>query len=201
MKPADVFVNVPFDSGYERNFLALVAGLVALGRTPRCVLELPASTNRLRRIVDLIKQCPVSFHDVSRVTSTRTPQGLAPRFNMPFELGLAVARSREGGGSHRFFVLEARRYRLQSTLSDMNGSDPLIHHDRPHDVLRCVLDALGVARKRQPTLADLRELYSRLEVWLSQEKRAGRISGAFGAHNFRTVVAAATRTAQDMGLI
>ena len=39
--PRDVFLNVPFDKAYERQFVALIAALVAIGRTPRCVLELP----------------------------------------------------------------------------------------------------------------------------------------------------------------
>jgi len=39
--PRDVYLNVPFDKAYERQFVALIAALVAIGRTPRCVLELP----------------------------------------------------------------------------------------------------------------------------------------------------------------
>jgi len=45
---------------------------------------------RLDRIFDLIKSCRYSFHDLSRVELD--VRGLAsPRFNLPFELGLAVA--------------------------------------------------------------------------------------------------------------
>jgi len=38
-----VFLNVPFDQAYEPIFVALITSLVALGRNPRCVLEIPES--------------------------------------------------------------------------------------------------------------------------------------------------------------
>jgi hypothetical protein len=43
---------------------------------------------------------------------------------MPFELGLAV----EAGHRqvHQWFVLDARPYRLQRSLSDLNSTDPPI---------------------------------------------------------------------------
>ena len=84
----DVFVNCPFDDEYESLYVALIAGLCGLGLTPRCVLEIPGGArNRLDRIFGLIHECGSSVHDLSRTTGRR---GL-PRFNMPFELGLAVS--------------------------------------------------------------------------------------------------------------
>jgi len=49
---------------------------------------------------------------------------------MPFELGLAVALSLSESRRqrHGFVLLESKRFRLQRSLSDMNGYDPLIHH-------------------------------------------------------------------------
>ena len=90
VSPSDVFVNVPFDSQHETLFLALIAGLVALGLNPRCVLEVPPSTDRLRRLYNLVRACPFSIHDLSRVQLSSRPFRV-PRFNMPFELGLAAA--------------------------------------------------------------------------------------------------------------
>src|SRR2546422_5167170 len=100
-----VFLNVPFDEDYEPLFVALISTLVALGRIPRCVLELPETgQGRLTRILQLLRSCRVSIHDLSRV-------GLPVRFNMPFELGIAVAISRLSG-QHQFIMLEARHHRL-----------------------------------------------------------------------------------------
>jgi hypothetical protein len=132
----DVFLNVPFDKAYEPLFVSLLAALVALGRTPRCVLELPETGDgRLNRILRLIRSCPVSIHDLSRV-------GVPVRFNMPFELGIAVAVSRVDRG-HRFVILEKERYRLQKTLSDVNGFDPGIHGATRTGIISCVLSHLG----------------------------------------------------------
>jgi hypothetical protein len=58
VSPSDVFINLPFDLRHERLFLALIAGLVALGLNPRCVLEVPPSTDRLRRLYSLVRACP-----------------------------------------------------------------------------------------------------------------------------------------------
>jgi len=85
-----VFLNCPFDSKYENLYLALIAGAAALGLKPRCVLEIPTTAARLTRLVDLISQCDYSIHDLSRVQLSG-PAPRCPRFNMPFELGLAVA--------------------------------------------------------------------------------------------------------------
>ena len=131
-----VFLNVPFDAAYERPFIALIAALVLIGRKPRCVLELPEQgEGRLSRLLDLIWLCPVSIHDLSRV-------GQPARFNMPFELGLAVALTRLRK-SRKFVMLEAERFRLQKTLSDLNGFDPGIHAGTVQGTISCVLSHLG----------------------------------------------------------
>ncbi len=63
----DVFCNFPFDSQYEQLYLALVASLVCTGQTPRTVLEIPPSTGRLDRLLDLISECSYSLPDISRL--------------------------------------------------------------------------------------------------------------------------------------
>ncbi len=116
----DVFINAPFDAKYERQFLALVAGIVGLGLNPRSVLELPASHDRLTRLLELIRQCPYSIHDLSRVEVSRDKTFRVPRFNMPFELGLAVGVALDQGG-HEWQLLEAvsrTRSSVRATKSD-----------------------------------------------------------------------------------
>ena len=52
----------------------------------------PADPESLERLFELIERCAFSVHDLSRVElSLHRPR--VPRFNMPFELGLA-SRSR-----------------------------------------------------------------------------------------------------------
>ena len=63
-----VFINAPFDDAYEALFITLVGTLVFLGQEPHCVLEVPEKGDgRLARIVDLMRACRLSFHDLSRV--------------------------------------------------------------------------------------------------------------------------------------
>ena len=94
-----------------------------LGLRPRCVLEIPTQEDRLRRIFKLIQSCGSSIHDLSRVELS---DGY-PRFNMPFEAGLGVACGQIAGKRHRWFLLEKETYRLQRTLSDLNGFEVFTH--------------------------------------------------------------------------
>jgi hypothetical protein len=132
-----VFINIPYEKSYERIFVATVASLISIGKTPRCTLEIPETgEGRLKRILDLIKSCYASIHELSRV-------GQPVRFNMPFELGLACAISRSGEGTHTFILFEKKPYRLDKTLSDIKGYDPYIHNGNMKGAVYCVLDSLG----------------------------------------------------------
>lgn len=136
----NVFLNVPFDIRYSSIFTTLIGALTVLGYEPHCVLEVPSGgRNRLDRIYDLIESCGASIHDLSRVTLSGPLR--VPRFNMPFELGVAYALTRKQ--PHQFFVFEAQAYRLQASLSDLNGHDPHIHGGTQDGVLRCVLDCFA----------------------------------------------------------
>jgi hypothetical protein len=114
--PSDVFINVPFDAEYENTFLALIASLVGLGLNPRCVLEVPPAIDRLRRLYSLIRSCPFSLHDLSRVQVGRTGPFRVPRFNMPFELGLAAAVALDND-QHQWRVLPAASCQLPAANS------------------------------------------------------------------------------------
>jgi hypothetical protein len=188
-----VFLNVPFDADYEPLFVGLIASLVAIGRKPRCVLELPEQgQGRLFRLFNLIWVCPVSIHDLSRV---KPP----PRFNMPFELGLAVAFFRLGK-KRQFVMLEEKKFRLQRTLSDLNGYDPGIHGDTIKGVIGCVLSHLG-----RPTGNPLPLQVKRLfhEVWKSVpllKRNYGRKS-IFARPIFADLILVASKFAEAEGLI
>lgn len=195
----DVFLNVPFDRRYERPFVALVAGLTGIGRRPRCVLEIADSgQGRLTRIIDLIRECPSSIHDLCRIGVSPTAPRV-PRFNMPFELGLACATARLTN-SHRFFVLEERAYRIQKSLSDLNGHDPHIHGGTVDGVLNGVLGFFG-SSAGDPTFAKLRRLHDL--VWeRAVEIRDGHgVETLFSPAVFRQTVLMATSIARNKGLI
>jgi hypothetical protein len=74
---------------------------------------------------------------------------------MPFELGLAVALEKLAGQTHRWFVFEEVAHRLTKSLSDLNGTDPLVHHGNPEAILRALSNAL-YRNAKSPTFVELR---------------------------------------------
>jgi hypothetical protein len=195
--PKSVFLNVPFDQEYGPLFLALIAGLAALGRKPRCVLEVPSGgRNRLERIFGLIASCGASIHDLSRVTLSDHLD--VPRFNMPFELGIAYSISQMK--PHSFFVLEEKAFRLQASLSDLSGHDPYIHDGSPSGVLRCVLDCFG-APSEAPRLPVLEVLARRLTQTALRLQKEQRTPSLFHPYLFRRITLAAFELARHRGLI
>ena len=133
-----MFLNVPFDDEYEPLYVALVAGVTAFGGTPRAVLEIPPQRDRLTRLRAIISECDASIHDLSRVETSGQPP--VPRFNMPFELGLAIGIL---GVDHNWFVFERVPYQLSRSLSDIAGYDGPIHHGTAEGILRAVADTMG----------------------------------------------------------
>jgi hypothetical protein len=190
-----VFPNIPYDAKFERLYLAFIAGLTGLGLDPRCVLEIPPQArawNRLDRIVRLLRSCEASIHDLSRVELSRKPPR-CPRFNMPFELGLAVGLSLSSS-THRWFVFEAQAHRLQKSLSDLNGFDPFVHEGTPESVMRALTNAF-VANGSLPAVDDLMELYRAVrKVALAMKRRDGT-KALFGARHFRELVVASREIA------
>jgi hypothetical protein len=192
-----VFLNVPFDKEYSPLFLALIAGLTALGRSPRCVLEVPSGgLNRLDRIFGLVANCGASIHDLSRVTLSGDLN--LPRFNMPFELGMAYALSKVG--PHSFFLLEEQPYRLQISLSDLNGHDPQIHDGTQSGVLRCVLNCFGTP-SGVPDIATLETLTRRLTQLSSKLQRQVKAADVFHPFLFRRIALTAAELAKRQSLI
>jgi hypothetical protein len=186
------FLNVPYDRRYERLYLAFIAGLSAFGLAPRATIELAGSQRRLDRIVRLLRSCRYSFHDLSRVSLDRNPPA-TPRFNMPFELGLAVTTSRDR--PHDWFVFEERRHRLMKSLSDLNGTDPHIHDGEPEGVLRALTNAL-VRRRHRPTVAELSAVYRDVRRSARVVRRDLRTQSLFEARSFDELVMAGRISAE-----
>jgi hypothetical protein len=166
-----VFLNIPYDDRFRRLYLAYITGLIHLGLDPRATIEIPGGRNRLDKILDLIRSCRYSIHDLSRVELDRKPPFSTPRFNMPFELGLAVAsakldtRQQDNAAqlphslarawfgpeaapynhgetpAHDWFVFETKHRRVAKSLSDLSGMDPNIHHGTVEGVMRELCNA------------------------------------------------------------
>ena len=135
------------------------------------------------RIIRLLRSCRYSLHDLSRVSLDRNPPP-TPRFNMPFELGLAVNPS---GTRHEWFVFEEQRHRLGKSLSDLNGTDPHIHDGRPEGVLRALTNAL-VRRRHRPTSGELSAVYQDVRRSARAIRRDLRTGSLFEARSFDELV-------------
>lgn len=196
--PEAVFLNIPYDHAYEGKFVTLVAGLVGLGRKPRCVLEIPdGGQGRLARIVRLIRRCSASINDVSRVQVSGPLR--VPRFNMPFELGLACAVAKLAG-SHRYFVFEEVSHRIEHSLNDLNGHDPQIHQGTQVGILNALLNCFAT-RGATPSLDELHRLARRVRRASNQLKHRQRAKTMFTPVMFRLTVGVAAEVSREMGLI
>jgi hypothetical protein len=191
--PKGVFINAPFDERYEPLFITLIGTLVFLGQEPHCVLEVrEKGEGRLARILGLIRACRISIHDLSRV-------GTPVRFNMPFELGIACALKLLHPLEYEVFVLDATAYRLDRTLSDYKGRDPLIHHGTSDGLLGCLFDAF--ISTNAPSPGEVRRALHVLDRIAASLKREVKSDTLFRASLFHSLVMAATDVAIDFDFI
>ena len=158
--PNAVFLNIPYDSGFRRLYLAYIVGLTQLGLQPYATLGIPGGARRLDRILALIQSCRYSIHDLSRVQLDRTPPS-TPRFNMPCELGLTITWQILNPSRHTWFVFESHHRRLQKSLSDLDGSDPNIHGGTVEGVMRELCNAF-IRRGAAPSVPHMMHNYRQM---------------------------------------
>jgi hypothetical protein len=193
--PKSAFINIPYDDRFQDLYLAFIAGLTSFGLDPRATLEVPGGTRRLDRIFELITSCQYSFHDLSRVQlDRRRPQ--VPRFNMPFELGLVLGWLKTSRRSnHTWFVFESVRRRASKSLSDLDGTDPYIHDERPRGVFRELGNAL-VRSADQPTVQQMTTVYRNIKTASPLIVKNAGAKSLFEARVFRQLVVVARKYAE-----
>lgn len=133
-----VFINCPFDADFAKIFHAIVFAVHDLGFQARHSLMDNGTAIRLTRIANEIRNCKYSIHDLSRVESSGVLK--LPRFNMPFEAGIAYAEHAfaKAARPHHLLLLDSKPYQYQASLSDAAGLDPKIHSGQPEDAIRAV---------------------------------------------------------------
>ena len=140
----NVFINCPFDASYKSLFDATVFAVFDCGFVARCALEEDdGSQIRVQKIFDIISQCRLSIHDLSRVEIDRSTK--LPRFNMPLELGAFLGAKHFGAGTQKkkaCLILDSEKYRYQRFISDIAGQDIKAHENNPKIVIRVVRDWL-----------------------------------------------------------
>jgi hypothetical protein len=191
-----VFLNIPYDAGFENLLLAYIAGISAFGFTPRATLEIPFGERRLDRILSLIRQSRYSVHDLSRVQlDQKAPR--TPRFNMPFELGLAVALAKSEHPDHAWIVCEAVPHRIKKSLSDLDGTDAYIHGGTVAGVFRELGNAF-VGSRRQPTVTEMSQIYRLLRAQFSGILKKAGARDAFNARVFKELCVLASTAADEL---
>lgn len=139
-----MFINCPFDSDFRPLLVPLIFVTKYFGYIPKLALESADSgTNRIAKIVNLIKISKFGIHDLSRIVSSEKEE--LYRMNMPFELGIDYGCQKLKGGKYKnkkILILEKEQYRLQKALSDLSGSDIKSHNDEPIKIIVAVRDWL-----------------------------------------------------------
>jgi hypothetical protein len=179
-----VFLNIPYDERFHRLYLAYISGLTHFGLRPRATIEIPGGRNRLDKIFDLLRSCPYSIHDLSRVQLDRNPPATA-RFNMPFELGLAVACGKMDIHSHDWFVFESVPRRLSKSLSDLSGTDPYIHRGAVEGVMRELCNAFSrETPSERASVSAMMRTYRKVSRLSGEVQRKTRARSLFEASVF-----------------
>lgn len=139
-----VFINGPYDSGFQPQFDAIVLAILSCGFLPRCALEHDVhSMARMERIIGALRGSKYSIHDLSRCTGEGDAN--LGRFNMPFELGIAVAAKwlrRSPSQPHEWRVMVPKAYPYPRYLSDLQGYDLANYDGTPADLAVAVVQWL-----------------------------------------------------------
>jgi len=185
-----VFINCPFDDDFAPLFEAILFAVICCGFLPRSALESGSvSEPRMDRIVQAIFSSKYSIHDLSRCRGEGSEQ--LARFNMPLELGIAMARrfkSARKRDRHDWLLLVPEGHVYQRFLSDLSAWDPKTYDGNasslvPHIVawLATRPDAVSTPTPRQvlTALPRFRASQDRLrEHWGMQVPWADRLLAA-----------------------
>ena len=167
-----VFINCPFDSAYKALLHAIIFASVCRGFFPRSAVESGSVADpRMARILEVLFSSRYSIHDLSRCRGEGS-EALA-RFNMPLELGMALA-IRHQDGQHDWAVLVPNDHQYLKFVSDLGGFDPLTHDGTVQMVVRAVTSWLAIRPDAVPgatpkQVLDLLPKYEEEVVRLTEE--------------------------------
>ncbi|HPO14357.1 MAG TPA: hypothetical protein PLI09_13005 [Candidatus Hydrogenedentes bacterium] len=170
---ASVFINCPFDLEYRPLLEGIIVATVCCGFTPRSALESGSvSETRIDRIVETLCSSNYSIHDLSRHKGEGTEN--LSRFNMPLELGMAMAhRFLLGKDKHDWMVMVPEGHKYIQYASDLAGYDPLRHDGSIESAVSNVVSWLitkpGVVQGITPKQVIAYQHYQKEKKMLSQK--------------------------------
>jgi hypothetical protein len=155
-----IFINCPFDDLFAPLFDAIVFSVACCGFIPRSALESGSvAESRMDRIVQAIFSSKYSIHDLSRCRGEGSEQ--LARFNMPLELGIAMARrympAKKKNDRHDWLLLVPDGHVYLRFLSDLAAWDPKSHDGKVESVVPRVVAWLATRPDtvRAPTPQDV----------------------------------------------
>lgn len=190
-----VFINCPFDSRYSALFDAIVFATVCCDFMPRSALESgTVAEPRLARITRAVFSSRYSIHDLSRCTG-EGDENFA-RFNMPLELGMAMARRfMDKADEHDWLVLVPQGHAYLRFMSDLAAYDPATHDGSVESVVVAVMAWLCTRRDALPSVTP-RDVLSALPRFKDQKE--GLEASWAGQPPWSDVVLAAIRVAKSI---
>lgn len=158
-----VFVNCPFDDDYLPLLHTLLFTIHDCGFVARIAVEDAGGAEmRIEKIVRLVRESKYSVHDISRVEWSAKSK--LPRFNMPFEAGIAFGAIRFAPNDKRdLLLLEAEAYRDQKTLSDLAGQDTKVHDNDPQKLIEAVRTFLARKRGKGTVVRGAADIWARYQ--------------------------------------
>lgn len=177
MKENAIFINCPFDKDY----LPLLRALLFVSRFYNLEVKIASSdldskSNRLARIIALMKDSKYSIHDLSRMKADKV--GEYYRMNMPFELGLDYGL---GEQQKVFLIFENEPYKLKIALSDINGWDVRPHFDNPETLIMEFRRWIVANSDVSKTLKD----FSSSDIWYKYNDFYGSFSDHMTIHHLK----------------
>jgi hypothetical protein len=163
-----VFINCPFDTDYAPLFDAIVFATVCCGFIPRSALESgTVSEPRLTRILRALFSSKYSIHDLSRCTGEGSDN--IARFNMPLELGMAMARRFIApANEHDWLVLVPSGHTYARFVSDLMAYDPVTHDGSVPSVVVAVMSWLATRADAIPPVTP-KEVLALLPIFQTAE--------------------------------
>ena len=148
----NVFINCPFDPGYNSMFEAIVFAIHDCGFIPRCAKEEDDAGNvRIHKIMNIINECRYGIHDISKADLDAVTK--LSRFNMPLELGLYLGAHRYSGKKDhnrdkKTLIMDIDPYRYRDFISDLGGQDIAGHNQDTTIAISKVRDFLSTSSRR-----------------------------------------------------
>lgn len=135
-----VYINSPFDEDHRRHLQAIIFAVTCCGQEPRSAIESQRpGTPRLQRITEALFSSEFSIHDLSRYAGSS--EGNLARFNLPFELGMAVSHAMRE--PHEWSVVFPQSAHREQILSNLSGFDPLIYDGSPTGLVEATVGWLA----------------------------------------------------------